>query len=207
MEPFENNDPNFEESLTPDSDAPAQQEAHSSAYHGTGAGRKESPYANSPYMMPDPEPEPEYRRPSYAQRHVETKSQPRKLKKWHKVTLGVFGAAALVLTTFFATNAWWNNAHNDMMVETIESYQEELDELRQQIEDGLAALSPDHREVLILREIHQLAYDEIASVLQLDSGTVKSRINRARKQLRNFLLKSGNFSGAASSKSAEEGCK
>ena len=83
----------------------------------------------------------------------------------------------------------------------------ERSELRQQIEDGLAALSPDHREVLILREIHQLAYDEIASVLQLDSGTVKSRINRARKQLRNFLLKSGNFSGAASSKSAEEGCK
>lgn len=83
----------------------------------------------------------------------------------------------------------------------------ERGELRQQIEEGLAALSPEHREVLILREIHQLSYDEISQTLQLDAGTVKSRINRARKQLRNFLLKSGNFSIPVPSNSAEEGCK
>ena len=58
-----------------------------------------------------------------------------------------------------------------------------------------------------LREIHQLSYDEIAKILQLDQGTVKSRINRARKQLRKFLLQRGNFSDFASSKSPEEGCK
>jgi RNA polymerase sigma-70 factor (ECF subfamily) len=79
--------------------------------------------------------------------------------------------------------------------------------LREEIEAGLAALSPEHRQVLILREIHQLAYDEIAKILQLDQGTVKSRINRARKQLRKFLLQRGNFSDFASSKSPEEGCK
>ena len=79
--------------------------------------------------------------------------------------------------------------------------------LREEIEAGLAALSPEHRQVLILREIHQLAYDEIAKILQLDQGTVKSRINRARKHLRNFLLQRGNFSDFASSKSPEEGCK
>jgi len=80
-------------------------------------------------------------------------------------------------------------------------------ELREEIEAGLASLSPEHRQVLILREIHQLAYDEIAKVLQLDQGTVKSRINRARKHLRNFLLQRGNFSDFAPSKSPEEGCK
>ena len=88
--------------------------------------------------------------------------------------------------------------------------QEELErkELREQIELGLRSLTPDHREVLILREMHQLSYDEIAAVLEIDVGTVKSRINRARKQLRNFLIKSGNFSGGAPSKTAEkEGCK
>ncbi|MBR5471062.1 MAG: sigma-70 family RNA polymerase sigma factor [Oscillibacter sp.] len=81
-------------------------------------------------------------------------------------------------------------------------------ELRTQVEEGLAALSPEHREVLILREIHQLSYDEISRILNLDSGTVKSRISRGRRQLRNFLLKSGNFSAAAPSNLAEkEGCK
>ena len=78
----------------------------------------------------------------------------------------------------------------------------ERSELRRQIEEGLAALSPEHREVLILREMHQQSYDEIADILSLDPGTVKSRISRARKQLRNFLLKSGNFSAAPPSKDA-----
>lgn len=76
----------------------------------------------------------------------------------------------------------------------------ESNELKQQIEEGLRALSPEHREVLVLREIHQLSYDEIAQTLSLDSGTVKSRISRGRKQLRNFLLKSGNFSPPGTSK-------
>ena len=80
--------------------------------------------------------------------------------------------------------------------------QAERSELRQQIEAGLQALTPDHRQVLILREMHQLSYDEIAQVLDVDVGTVKSRINRGRKQLRNFLLQSGNFLPLSSSKEA-----
>ena len=79
-------------------------------------------------------------------------------------------------------------------------------ELREAIDRGLEALTPEHRQVLVLREMHQLSYDEIADVLSLDVGTVKSRISRARKQLRNFLLKDGNFSPPLSSKaSGKEG--
>ena len=81
--------------------------------------------------------------------------------------------------------------------------QAERSELREQIEAGLQALTPDHRQVLILREMHQLSYDEISQVLDVDVGTVKSRINRGRKQLRNFLLSSGNFSPPPASKKAE----
>ena len=81
----------------------------------------------------------------------------------------------------------------------------EQKELRAQIEAGLRTLSPEHREVLILREIQQLSYDEIADALSLDLGTVKSRISRGRRQLRNFLMEQGNFSAPAASKKTERG--
>lgn len=84
----------------------------------------------------------------------------------------------------------------------------EKSELRETVEAGLRSLPEEFRAVLILREIHQRSYDEIADVLDLDLGTVKSRISRGRKQLRKFLLESGNFSGFQSSKgTGEEGCK
>lgn len=84
----------------------------------------------------------------------------------------------------------------------------ERKELRSQIEAGLRALPPEYRQVLILREMHQLSYGEIAEALSLDVGTVKSRISRGRKRLRKFLLESGNFSGGPPSKEAgEEGCQ
>ena len=81
-------------------------------------------------------------------------------------------------------------------------------ELRELIEEGLQSLTPEYREVLVLREIHQLSYDEIADALSLDLGTVKSRISRGRRQLREFLQKTGNFFPSAASKRTEkEGCK
>ena len=81
-------------------------------------------------------------------------------------------------------------------------------ELRQQIEEALSALPEDYRQVLILREMHQRSYDEIAEIRALDLGTVKSRINRGRKRLRKILLESGNFSAPPASKQSEkEGCK
>ena len=81
----------------------------------------------------------------------------------------------------------------------------ETKELRAQIEAGLRQLSPEHRAVLILREIQQLNYEEIADALSLDLGTVKSRISRGRRQLRDFLKEQGNFSAAAASKKKKGG--
>ena len=80
-------------------------------------------------------------------------------------------------------------------------------ELRHQIETALAALPSEYRQVLILRELHQRTYDEIAEICSLDLGTVKSRISRGRRQLRKILLESGNFSAAGASKeTGKEGC-
>ena len=64
---------------------------------------------------------------------------------------------------------------------------------RDAVRRGLAALPPDHREILLLREIQGLSYEEIADVLGLEAGTVKSRKFRARKKLCSFLIKDGNI--------------
>ena len=69
----------------------------------------------------------------------------------------------------------------------------ETNELRRELLDALQELSPERRQVLILREIHQLSYEEIGKVTGLDAGTVKSRIHRARESLRKILLSRGTF--------------
>lgn len=77
-------------------------------------------------------------------------------------------------------------------------------ELQRAVADGLASLSEDHRRILLLREYQQLSYDEIAQTLDMDLGTVKSRISRARRALRKILLESGNLSGYLPSKQTEK---
>lgn len=55
------------------------------------------------------------------------------------------------------------------------------------VQEALAELEEDHRQVLILRDIQDLDYQEIAEILDLPRGTVKSRIHRARSQLAKIL--------------------
>jgi RNA polymerase sigma-70 factor, ECF subfamily len=54
---------------------------------------------------------------------------------------------------------------------------------------ALQALSPDLREAVILRDLQEMEYREIADVLQIPEGTVKSRINRGRAELARRLKK------------------
>ena len=56
----------------------------------------------------------------------------------------------------------------------------EKQELRDRIQDALRMMREDDREILILREMNQMPYDEIARILDVPMGTVKSRISRAR---------------------------
>ena len=79
----------------------------------------------------------------------------------------------------------------------------ERSELREEVGKALAQLPEEARRILVLREIAGLSYEEIAQTTDLDMGTVKSRIFRARKKLCRLLQ--GNISDVTASKSAEGG--
>ena len=69
---------------------------------------------------------------------------------------------------------------------------------------ALERLPEWQRRALVLRELSGLSYQEIAQALELDIGTVKSRISRARLSLRKILLEDGNFFDHPPSKPVNE---
>ena len=69
----------------------------------------------------------------------------------------------------------------------------EAAEVRQALQQALDTLTPEHREIFLLRQMRQLSYEEIGQLLGLEAGTVKSRLSRAKKQLREILTKKGNL--------------
>jgi RNA polymerase sigma-70 factor (ECF subfamily) len=56
------------------------------------------------------------------------------------------------------------------------------------LRESLAELPAEYREVLVLRELEQLSYREIANISGIPLGTVMSRLSRARRQLQHTLL-------------------
>jgi len=64
-------------------------------------------------------------------------------------------------------------------------------QLSEQVQRGLARLSPELREAVILRDLQGLEYSEIREVLLVPEGTVKSRINRGRIELARILEQMG----------------
>jgi len=63
----------------------------------------------------------------------------------------------------------------------------QLTEIREQVNVALEKLSPEHRAVVVLKEVENLQYHEIAQVLNLSMGTVMSRLFYARKKLQSML--------------------
>jgi len=69
------------------------------------------------------------------------------------------------------------------------SAQEELErrDVRHHVQKCIAELAPDFREVLVLRDMEDFSYEEIATALRLSGGTVRSRLSRARETVRECL--------------------
>jgi len=63
------------------------------------------------------------------------------------------------------------------------------------LQGALAKLSPDLRETIILRDLQELEYREIAQVLAIPEGTVKSRLNRGRAELARLLKRHVGLAG------------
>jgi RNA polymerase sigma-70 factor (ECF subfamily) len=62
-------------------------------------------------------------------------------------------------------------------------------ETQKMVQDAINQLTSDHREIIVLRDINGFSYQEIADMLNCSEGTVKSRINRARGNLKLLLEK------------------
>ena len=91
-----------------------------------------------------------------------------------------------------------NNDDEDYQIELPDerfSPEKELEkkELREIIQKGISLLDESYRDAVIMRDINGLAYEDIADILQIGVGTVKSRISRGREKLRKFLGQYGNF--------------
>lgn len=62
-------------------------------------------------------------------------------------------------------------------------------EQKNEILQALDNLSEEHKAAIVLRDVKGLSYEEIAEILEVTLGTVKSRISRGRNQLKNEILK------------------
>ncbi|HOW51838.1 MAG TPA: RNA polymerase sigma factor [bacterium] len=61
------------------------------------------------------------------------------------------------------------------------------DQMMERLQEGLDRLSPEHRAILLMREIEGLSYEDIAGKMKCGIGTVMSRLFYARQNIRKFL--------------------
>lgn len=88
------------------------------------------------------------------------------------------------------------SATRDIPDETTEADPEEMTEIKEKrrlVRQAIAQLSEDHRTILTLRDMEGYSYEEIAEMLELEIGTVKSRLNRARQAVKEYLLQRNIF--------------
>jgi RNA polymerase sigma-70 factor, ECF subfamily len=115
----------------------------------------------------------------------------------------------------FNISAGWRRKHRavgsldrnreELGMEPTDNGDSPLEQLEQQercgqVRHALKQLSDEHRKILVLREIEGCEYEGIAEILDLPIGTVRSRLHRARMQLREELMKIDGFEQTAISR-------
>ena len=84
-------------------------------------------------------------------------------------------------------NDFYEDSHNDYQIRS-DDYNPEEDANAETesfyIQKAINSLNEIHREIIVLRDIEELDYEEIAKTLDIPLGTVRSRINRARESLK-----------------------
>ena len=106
--------------------------------------------------------------------------------------------------SLWATNEDGEEREIDIADETVDASPEkslERNETNSAVREAIMKLTTEQREIVILRDINGFTYDEIAEMLGLEIGTVKSRLNRARGNLR--LLLADVYTSSAGRSAAE----
>ncbi|MFO0969482.1 MAG: sigma-70 family RNA polymerase sigma factor [Gemmataceae bacterium] len=65
----------------------------------------------------------------------------------------------------------------------------EMAEEERRLHEALGRLSPEHRAVLVMKDLEGQKYEEMAEILDVPIGTIRSRLHRARLELRDILVK------------------
>ena len=83
--------------------------------------------------------------------------------------------------------------HHGLVYEPVDgsARSDERTERKDLVEQALARLDPELRSICVLREMEELSYREIAETLDIPEGTVGSRLNRARRELKKHLIDLG----------------
>ena len=134
MDAFENPEFEYIPESPEETDPTAPQQPYEHPYHGTGTGRKESPYANSPYEAYQP-PRQEYRYHPQTEPPVKPKKVKKPRKPVGKKILAVVLALVLVAGSCMATASFMTHRFNNMMEGMVQEHAEEIADLRKQIEN------------------------------------------------------------------------
>ena len=95
----------------------------------------------------------------------------------------------------------YNDDGEPLDIKSPEDVEQTVDsrQLQSDIVKAVDKLPEEQRECFILRDINGCSYEEIAVTLKIDIGTVKTRIFRARKKIKDFITENGNKNGLSKS--------